>query len=160
MDEGKRESQGGRGSDEGLERPRPGPVRKPASEFGHPAGSTTSRGDQGAEGDSGWARAVPQGVPGHPAGGGTPVRRRGLDYATEPHERNPHRTVGSAGGPDDPRDEQVRPNAERLCSETRGRQVRGNQPLFRSDGVDGTARAVAANAAVAEREGRDVRTEP
>src|SRR6266566_4975988 len=33
--------------------------------------------------------SVIQRDPQHPEGGGTPVRRRGLDYATEPHARNP-----------------------------------------------------------------------
>src|SRR6266566_6900179 len=54
------------------------------------------------------------------------------------------------GGRDDPRDEQVRPNAGRFGCETRGRQVCGNQPLFRSNGADGPAWAGSAGTATTE----------
>src|SRR5207247_6402005 len=67
-----------------------------------------------------------------------------------PHARNQHGTAGDARGPDDPRHEQVRPNAGRIDCEARGRQVCGDQPLFRSGGTDDPTGAHPARAATEE----------
>jgi len=80
------------------------------------------------------------------------------DWITQlSHMRGTHTgPLEAPGGPDGPRDEQVRPTSGRLGCETRGWQVRGNQPLFRSNGADGPARAGPASTAATKAIAQDL----
>src|SRR5207247_3278963 len=73
---------------------------------------------------------------------------------------NQHGTAGDARGPNYSGHEQSRAIASRHGREARGRQVCGDQPLFRPSGPDGPARPVAPATAAGAVTTCNIRAEP